>query len=74
MLGFFCVNDNKNVDVKCLQTMTCIICSNNPIFFGNIKTQVGKGIYYNHDIQYNKWNNNIEKTCESKPLHYCKNV
>ncbi len=23
---FFCVNDNKDVDVKCPQTMTCIIC------------------------------------------------
>jgi hypothetical protein len=24
MLFFFCVNDNKDVDVKCSQTMRCI--------------------------------------------------
>jgi len=36
---FFCVNDNKDVDVKCLQTMTCIIWYNNPILLGNAKTQ-----------------------------------
>jgi hypothetical protein len=28
---------------------------------------------FNH-IQYNKWNNNIEKTCGCKSLYYCKNV
>jgi hypothetical protein len=36
---FFCVNDNKDVDVKCLQTMICIIWYNNLILFGNAKTQ-----------------------------------
>jgi hypothetical protein len=25
-------------------------------------------------MQYNKWNNNIEKICECKPFYYCKNV
>ncbi len=23
-------------------------------------------------MQYNKWNNDIEKTCECKPFYYCK--
>jgi hypothetical protein len=38
MLGFFCVNDNKDVDMKCPQTMRCIICYDNPILFCDLKT------------------------------------
>jgi hypothetical protein len=45
---FFCVNDNKNVDLKCLQTLRCILCYNSPILFCNLKTQARKGlIIYN---------------------------
>jgi hypothetical protein len=29
---FLCVNDNKDVDVKCPQTMRCIFCSNSLVF------------------------------------------
>jgi hypothetical protein len=42
------VNDNKDVDVKCPQTMRCILCYNSPILFCNPKTQARKGlIIYN---------------------------
>jgi hypothetical protein len=45
---FLCVNDNKDVDVKCPHTMRCIICYNSPILFCNPKTQARKGlIIYN---------------------------
>ncbi len=45
---FLCVNDNKDVDVKCPQTMRCIFCYNSPILFCNPKTQAKKGlIIYN---------------------------
>ncbi len=45
---FLCVNDNKDVDVKCQQTMRCILCYNSPILFCNLKTQVRKSlIIYN---------------------------
>jgi hypothetical protein len=40
--------DNKNVDVKCLQTLRCILCYNSPILFCNPKIQARKGlIIYN---------------------------
>jgi hypothetical protein len=42
MLGVFGVNDNKDVDVKCLQTMICILCNNSPILMCNLKTQARK--------------------------------
>jgi len=45
---FFGVNHNKNVEVKCLQTLSCILCYNSPILFCNPKTQARKGlIIYN---------------------------
>jgi hypothetical protein len=45
MLG---VNDNKDVDVKCPQTMRCIFCYNSFVLFYNLKTQAKKGlIIYN---------------------------
>ncbi len=45
---FFCVNDNKDVDVKCPQTMRCILCYNSSILFCNLKTQARKNlIIYN---------------------------
>lgn len=37
-VGFFCVNDNKDVDMKCTQTMRCIICYGNPSLSCNLKT------------------------------------
>ncbi len=44
----FLVNDSKDVDVKCLQIMKCILCYINPILFSNSKTQAKKGlILYN---------------------------
>jgi hypothetical protein len=42
---------NKDVDVKCPQTMRCILCYNSPILFCNPKTQARKGL-----IIYNKTN------------------
>jgi hypothetical protein len=41
-VGFFCVNDNNDVDMKCPQTMRCIICYDNPIYFVtyNLKKQI----------------------------------
>jgi len=38
MLVVFCVNDNKDVDLKCPQTMKCIFCYSIPILFCNPKT------------------------------------
>jgi hypothetical protein len=65
----FCVNDNKDVDLKYGQTI--FLCYNSPILFCNPKIQARKGL-----IIYNttKWNNNIEKTCRCKSFYYCKNV
>jgi len=43
-----CVNDNKDVDVKCSQTIRCILCYNSPVLFCNPKTQARKDlIIYN---------------------------
>ncbi len=47
----FCVNDNKDVDVKCFQNMRFIFCYNSPILFCNLKTHARKGI-----ILYNTTN------------------
>jgi hypothetical protein len=48
MLVFYCVNNNKQVDVKCSQLMKCIFCHFNPILITNAKTQARKGlILYN---------------------------
>ncbi len=44
----FLVNHKKNADVKCPQTMRCILCYNSPILFCNLKTQARKNlIIYN---------------------------
>ncbi len=51
MLGFFFMNDNKDVDVKCPQTMKCIFCYNSLVLFCNLETQAKKGL-----IIYNKTN------------------
>ncbi len=71
MLGFFCVNDNEDVDVKCPQTMRCITCYNNQVLVYNLKIQTRK-----HLIIYNTTNGitTLKKTCECKPCYYCKNV
>jgi hypothetical protein len=47
-VGFFFLNHKKNVDVKCPQTMRCIICYNSLVWFCNLKTQAKKNliIYY----------------------------
>jgi hypothetical protein len=42
-VGFFCVNDIKNVDLKCLQTMKCFqVCYNILVLFCNLKFEQGK--------------------------------
>ncbi len=48
-VGFFCMNDNKTVDLKCLQTMKCFqVCYNILILFCNPKIWTRKGpILYN---------------------------
>jgi hypothetical protein len=47
-VGFLGVNDNKDVDVKCPQTMRCILCYSNLVLFCNLKIQTRKGlIIYN---------------------------
>jgi hypothetical protein len=46
--AFYCVNDNKEVDIIAPQIMCCIICNNNPILNLNPKTQARKWlIIYN---------------------------
>ncbi len=40
--AFYCVNDNKEVNVITPQTMRCIFCHNNPILNVNPKTQAKK--------------------------------
>ncbi len=40
--AFYCVNDNKEVNVTIPQTMCCILCHNNPILNVNPKTQARK--------------------------------
>ncbi len=46
--SFYCVNDNKPMDVKCFQLMKCIFCYANSILITNSKTQARKGlILYN---------------------------
>ncbi len=42
--SFYCVNDNKLVDVKCFQLMRCNICYANLILIINAKTQARKGL------------------------------
>jgi hypothetical protein len=37
--AFYCVNDNKKVNVIAPQTMHCILCHNNPILNVNPKMQ-----------------------------------
>jgi hypothetical protein len=44
---FFGVNDNKDVNVKCPQTMRCILCYSSPILFCNFKTQARKHLILN---------------------------
>jgi len=41
---FFHVNDKKDVDVKCPQSMKCILCYSNLVLFFNFKTQAKKGL------------------------------
>jgi len=46
--AFYCVNDNKEVNVTTPEIMHCIVCHNNPILNVNPKTQARKGlIIYN---------------------------
>ncbi len=71
MLGFFCVNHNKNVDVKCLQTLSCFLCYNSPILFCNPKIQARKGL-----IIYNTTNGitTLKKHVNAKHFILAKNV
>jgi len=46
--AFYCVNDNKRIDVIFFQTMIFIICYTSLMLVSNIKTQAKKGlILYN---------------------------
>jgi hypothetical protein len=46
--SFYCVNDNKPMDVKCFQLMKYIFCYVSSILITNSKTQARKGlILYN---------------------------
>jgi len=38
------VNDKKDVDVKCPQTMRCILCYSSLVLFCNLKTEAKKGL------------------------------
>jgi Cu2+-containing amine oxidase len=38
------VNHKKNADVKCPQTMRCILCYNSLVWFCNLKTQAKKNL------------------------------
>jgi hypothetical protein len=49
--AFYCVNENKKVNVTIPQTMCCILCHNNPILNVNPKTQARKRL-----ITYNTTN------------------
>jgi len=40
--AFYCVNDNKEVNVTTFQTMHCILCHNNPILNVIQKRNLGK--------------------------------
>jgi hypothetical protein len=42
MFSFFCMNNNKDVDVNYLQTMRCILSYNNQVLFCNPKIQTNK--------------------------------
>jgi hypothetical protein len=47
--SFYCVNDNKPLDVKCFQLMRCIFCYVSIVLIRNAKTQAMKGlILYNN--------------------------
>jgi hypothetical protein len=43
--AFYCVNDNKKVNIIILQIMHCILCHNNPILNLNPKPQTRKGLF-----------------------------
>jgi hypothetical protein len=46
--AFYCLNDNKEINVATFQIMHCIPCHNNPILNVNPKIQARKGlIIYN---------------------------
>jgi cytochrome c oxidase assembly protein Cox11 len=42
--AFYCVNDNKKIDVLILQTMRCILCHNNSILNVIQKLKLGNYI------------------------------
>ncbi len=40
--GFYCVNDNGEIDFENAQIMRCVLCHKNPITITNPKTQSRK--------------------------------
>jgi len=42
--SFYCVNDNKPLDIKCFQFMKCIFCYVSLVLIINVKTQARKGL------------------------------
>ncbi len=69
--SFYCVNDNKSMDVKCFQLMKCIFYYASSILIKNSKTQARKGL-----ILYIIANGitTLTKTCLCIPLYNCKNI
>ncbi len=70
-VGVFGVNDNKDVDVSCAQTMQCILCYNSLVLVLNPKAKAKDTLIFE-----NKLNGitSLEKKCECKPFYYYKNI
>ncbi len=71
------MNDKKNVNVKCPQTMSCIFKNINAILFCNLKFQATKYIVVYIFVVYIYTKNGIttlKKRSECKAFYYWKNV
>ncbi len=44
--GFYCVNDNGEIDHENAQIMCCVVCHKNPIIATNPRTQARKGLNF----------------------------
>ncbi len=66
--SFYCVNDNKLVDVKRSQLMRCIICYASSVSITNAKTQAREGLILYSIV------NGIIALEKYRPLYDCKNI
>jgi hypothetical protein len=58
--SFYCVNDNKPMDIKCFQFMRCIFCYVNLVLITTVKTQARKGlILYNNANEITALNEHV---------------